>query len=230
MSSKLLYEASNSAMVPERLQHVYWIGGGSGGGKSTIARRLAAQHGFRVYATDEVMADHARRSTPEYSPLLHNFIGMNMDERWVDRSPKTMLGTFPWFQGECFEMIVEDLLSLPRGRGVVVEGFRLLPRLVKPLLPPANRPLGAERGRAVWLLPTPAFREAVIENRGGPAWGFLAKTSDPQRALHNLLERDRLFTEVLREETVRAGLPAIEVDGTIAEDELVTRVTHLYGL
>jgi shikimate kinase len=47
--------------VHEQLQHVYWIGGGSGAGKSTIARRLAAQHGLRVYATDEVMADHEVR-------------------------------------------------------------------------------------------------------------------------------------------------------------------------
>ena len=44
----------------DRLGHVYWIGGGSGAGKSTIARRLAARHGLRLYATDEVMRDHAR--------------------------------------------------------------------------------------------------------------------------------------------------------------------------
>jgi adenylate kinase family enzyme len=32
----------------EALRHVYWIGGGSGAGKSTIARRIAAQHGLHV--------------------------------------------------------------------------------------------------------------------------------------------------------------------------------------
>jgi predicted kinase len=37
-----------------RLRHVYWIGGGSGAGKSTIARRVASRHGLRVYATDDV--------------------------------------------------------------------------------------------------------------------------------------------------------------------------------
>src|SRR6266850_5183777 len=118
----------------EQLQHVYWIGGGSGAGKSTIARRIAAQHGLSVYATDDVMADHARRSTHEDSPLLHRFMAMAMDERWVNRPPKTLLKTFHWFQGEGFNMIIEDLLRLPPGPGVIVEGFRLLPRLVKPLL------------------------------------------------------------------------------------------------
>lgn len=204
------------------LRHVYWIGGGSGAGKSTIARRIAAEHRLRVYSTDDVMADHARRSSPEDSPLLHSFMAMDMDERWVSRSPQTMLETFHWFQGEGFSMIIEDILRLPRERGVIVEGFRLLPRLVKPLLSvPAH---------AVWLLPSPDFRLAVIESRGGSAWQFLARTSDPERALHNLLERDRMFTEILREDTTRLELPVIDVDTTTTEDDLARRVTEVFQL
>lgn len=206
----------------ERLPHVYWIGGGSGAGKSTIARRLAAQHGFHVYATDDVMADHARRSTKENSPMLHEFMAMDMDERWVNRSPRTMLDSFHWFRGEGFNLIVEDLLRLPDDAGVIAEGFRLLPSLVAPVL--------AEPSHAIWLLPTPAFRQAVIESRGGSASGFFAKTSDPERAMRNMLERDRMFTEVLRSETTRLAMPTIEIDGTMTEDDLVTRVTTVFGL
>lgn len=204
----------------EQLQHVYWIGGGSGAGKSTIARRLADQHGLRVYPTDDVMTDHARRSTNEDSPFLHRFMAMDMDERWVNRPPKTMLETFPWFRGEGFNMIIEDLLRLPGEPGIIVEGFRLLPRIVKPLASPAH---------AVWLLPTPDFRRAVIESRGGSASGFLAKTTDPERALCNLLERDRMFTDILREETARLEVPAIEVVATMTEDDLAERVTAVFG-
>ncbi len=213
---------NNYFAVVEQLKHVYWIGGGSGAGKSTIARHLAAQHGLRVYSTDDVMADHARRSLPEDCPLLHRFMDMDMDERWVNRSPKTMLETFHWFQGEGFNLIIEDLLSLPCERGIIVEGFRLLPQLVKPLL--------SESSRAVWLLPAPDFRQAVVNSRGGSAWGFLAKTTDPERALHNLLERDRMFTDILREETARLGLRAIEVDTTTTEDDLTKQVTDLFAI
>ena len=201
---------------------MYWIGGASCAGKSTIASRIAAKHGLHVYATDDVMTDHARRSTPEDAPLLHKFMAMDMDERWLNRSPQTLLETFHWFQGECFNMIVEDLLSLPSESGVIVEGFRLLPRLVKPFLSDATQ--------AVWLLPAPAFREAVIESRGGSAWGFLARTSNPERALRNLLERDRMFTDILREETARVELPSIEVDITMTEDDLFKRVTEVFRL
>jgi 2-phosphoglycerate kinase len=212
-------ETGGSAALRERLQHVYWIGGGSGAAKSTIARRVAAQHGLRVYSTDDVMADHARRSTREDSPLLHRFMAMDMDERWVNRPPKTMLETFHWFQGEGFNMIIEDLLCLPCERGVIAEGFRLLPRLVKPLLSVA--------AHAVWLLPTSDFRQRVVQSRGG---GFLAMTSDPERALRNLLERDQMFTDVLREETARLEVPAIEVDTTMTEDDLARQVTDVFGL
>lgn len=215
-------QTTNNAALQERLRHVYWIGGGSAAGKSTVARRIAAQYGFRVYATDEVMADHARRSTQEDSPLLHTFMQMDMDERWVNRSPKTLLETFHWFQGECFNMIIEDVLRLPREPRVIVEGFRLLPRLVQPLL--------SEPAHAVWLLSTPAFRHNVVQSRGGSAWGFLAKTTDPEKALRNLLERDRMFTDLLREETARLEVHAVEVDGTMTEDDVAKRVTEVFGL
>ncbi len=211
-----------TSAISKQLQNVYWIGGGSGAGKSTIARRLAAQHGLSVYATDDVMADHARRSSREDCPLLHEFMAMDMDQRWLNRSPRTMLETFHWFRGEGFDLIVEDVVRLPPERAVIVEGFRLLPQLVKPLL--------SEPSHGVWLLPTPEFRQAAIESRGGSAWGFLDKTSDPERALRNLLERDRLFTDVLREETARLGLPAVDVDTTMTEDDLVKRVTDVFAL
>lgn len=205
-------------MRSEQLRHVYWIGGGSGAGKSTIARRIAARHGLHHLATDDAMSDHASRSTREDSPLLTEFVAMNMDERWLNRSPQTMFETFHWFRGEGFDRIVEDLLRLPTEPGVIVEGFRLLPGLVKPLAAP---------GRALWLLPTPEFRQAVFERRDS-AYGFLRKTSDPEKALRNLLERDRLFTDRLRDETVRLELCAIEVGIAMTEDELAERVTQAF--
>jgi hypothetical protein len=81
-----------------------------------------------------------------------------MDERWLNWSPETMLESFHWFQGELFGLIVEDLLRLPAEPGVIAEGLRLLPRLVRPLL--------SGPGQAVWLLPAPGFRRAAFGTRG----------------------------------------------------------------
>jgi hypothetical protein len=167
------------------------------------------------------MRDHGGRFTPQEAPWLSRFKAMGMDERWVSRSPETMLESFHWFQGELFGLIVEDLLRFPAGTGVIAEGFRLLPRLVRPLL--------AEPGHAVWLLPTPAFRRAAFASRGS-LWEIARKTSDPGRALRNLLERDRMFTERLCGEAERLGLPVIEVDTTMTEDDLAERVTEALEL
>jgi hypothetical protein len=212
---------SDCGSLSRRLRHVYWLGGASGAGKSTIARRLAARHGLRLYSTDEAMADHAARCSAEDCPCLAAFKAMSMDERWVDRSPQTMLETFHWFRGEGFGLIVEDLLKLPTDQGVVVEGFRLLPRLVKPLL--------HARNQAVWLLPTPEFRLAAFEGRGS-LWSIAEKTTRPERALSNLLERDRLFTVELQDMTEKAVLPVIDVDGSLSESVLERRVATHFGL
>lgn len=208
--------------VRERLRHVYWLGGGSCAGKSTVARRLADEYGLHLYATDDTMAEHGRRSAPEESPLLHEFIAMDMDKRWVDRSPATMLEAFHWFRGEGFGLIIDDLLQIPTDIRVIAEGFRLLPSLVKPLLLASNH--------AIWLLPSPEFRKGVIEQRGWPRSGFLARTSDPERALQNLLERDRMFTDRLREQTEDLGLPAIEVCPAMDAPDVTRTVAEMFGL
>ena len=201
-----------------RLRHVRWIGGGSGGAKSTVAERLAARFDVAVLSTDDAMTDHARRLPPGSAPLLRAFAAMSMDERWVERTPAQMLDTFHWFAGEGFALIVEDLLDFPRDRVVVVEGFRLLPRLVAPLL---LRP-----HQAVWLLATREFRVRAFADRGSTT-DIAARTSDPPRALANLLERDARFTGRLAAEVAEDGWV---VDGAESVDDLVARVATRFGL
>lgn len=185
-----------------------------------MARRLATRHGLHLYATDDVMKDHGDRITPEDGRSLTEFMAMDMDERWVNRSPEAMLETFHWFRGEGFDLIVEDLLRLPSDLPVIAEGFRLLPHLVAPLLDaPAH---------AVWLLPSPDFRRVAFERRGS-LWAIAGRTTNPERALTNLLARDRMFTDRLSEETDRLGLRAIKVDSTLTEDDLANQVANALG-
>jgi hypothetical protein len=146
---------------------------------------------------------------------------MNVDQRWVDRSPQIMLETFHWFRGEGFGLIIEDLLALPPDQGVIAEGFRLPPHLVRPLL--------HDPSHGVWLIPTPEFRRAAFESRG-TMWSIPNKTSNPKRALSNLLERDRLFAERLQGMVETTDLPAVTVDGRLTEDALESCITGKFGL
>jgi hypothetical protein len=144
---------------------------------------------------------------------------MDKDERWVNRSAQTMLDTFHWFRSEGFDLIVEDLLRLPAETGTIVEGSRLLPRLVKPLL--------AQPGHAVSLLPTPESRQAAFDSCGQE---IPRKTSNPELAQRNLLERDRMFTDRLFGETKPLELPVIEIDTALNESELARQVTQTFEL
>jgi hypothetical protein len=202
------------------LRHVRFIGGGSGAGKSTVARRIAANHDIRLYHT-EPLSKYADRTTAADAPLLHGFLAMDMDERWLNRSPQVMLSTFHGFQGEQFDLLVDDLLRLPQKPPVLVDGFTLLPRLVAPLL--------SGRGQAVWLIPTPEFRRLAFDSRGS-TWDIPRKTSDPDRALANLVERDRLFTDALLREASVLDLPVIRVDLGLGIDDLAARVAEVLGL
>jgi hypothetical protein len=80
----------------------------------------------------------------------------------------------------------------------------------------------------VWLIPTPEFRLAAFESRG-TLWTIPRKTSDPERALRNLLERDGLFTERVRRDVEIAGLPFITLERAITENDLVDRVAKQFG-
>lgn len=200
------------------LSHIRWIGGGSGAGKSVIARQLAAKHNAALYDTDIAMAAHVKRCAPERNPYLVAFLGMSLDARWVDRTPQVMLETFHWFNGEGFDLILEDLRGMPRDRPILVEGFRLMPHLVSPLL--------TETNDAIWLLPTAAFRRRAFDKRGS-TMEIPNRTSNPTRALANLLERDALFTQRLHSEAEQLGLHTHVVDGSINEADMTNYVGDL---
>jgi hypothetical protein len=198
-----------AAALRVRLRQVYWIAGGCGAGKSTVARCIAIRWGMSVYSADEVMSNHAGCSTREDAPCLGRFVGMSMDERWVDRSPETMLETFHWFRGEGFGLTIDDLLRLEDGTGVIAECF---PAVAVPRQAAARR--AWPRGMA---LLTPEFRRAAFDRRG---WAIPRRTSKPELAQRNLIECDRMFTDHLVEDTERFELLVIEVDCAMNEDEL----------
>jgi hypothetical protein len=186
----------------DRLRHVRWIGGGSGAGKSTVAAELAARYSMQLYQCDATIGTHGR-ANPDDAPLFTAFVAMDMDQRWVNRSPGEMLSTFHGFQGETFALIVEDLLALGDQRPTLAEG--------------------------VWLLPTPRFRRAALDSRGS-TWDIPNKTTDPERALLNLMERDALFTDELREETRALHLRTIDVDVGIGVEQLINDVADCLDL
>ena len=199
-----------------RLGHVRWLGGSSGAGKTTVASILARHYGLRIYSTDSAIAPHGSQPGSD-APLLGQFRDMTMDERWLTAGSATMHAKFPWFAGERFDRVVSDLRGMPSEPLILAEGFRLLPRLVAPLL--------AQPWQAVWFVSSSEFRRRAFQRRRREQQ-FWLRTSDPVVAFERLLERDAMFADGVVRDAERLQLKIIRVDGDRSEDAVAEETAH----
>lgn len=175
-----------------------WIGGGTGGGKTTTARELAVRHGLRRFSIDSFWYAYDERwAQPRKSP----------DEQWLETPPKVQAAEFDETSRRMLRFALDDLAELPDAP-TVVEGPQILPDLVP------------DGDQAVFLVPTPEWQRAVLLPRPMPS-------SDPDRALANRLVKDRLYADRVAALARERGFPVVEMDGTrelVAEVESVLDV------
>ena len=118
----------NNKKIRQDLQHVYWIAGGPGAGKTTVSGILAKRYGFTLYDGDKhAFGDHWERATPENHPVIY----------WAkSRTQKEGSGSWFWeisieeiiqrlldLGREDFEMVIEDLYHLPENKHILVDTF-----------------------------------------------------------------------------------------------------------
>lgn len=210
---------SDAGDLAARLRHVLWIGGGTGAGKTSITTALADARGLQTYHYDFHDArDHSERIDPERHPAMHAFATMSMDERWVLRPPEEMAREAVNSSRERMEMAIEDLLARPPGVPILAEGPWFFPEFVAPLL--------TDTHQAIWLVPTDAFREHALRDRG---WVTVEGTSDGDRARANRLARDAVLTDQVRQSAKRLGLRVIEIDGTRSLADVTAAVAEHFA-
>ncbi len=199
------------------LPHVFWIGGSTDSGKTSVAKALAARHGWQEYHYDLLdrleWPGHWARIDPVRHPNVFAARGRSRDEAWVKTTPDEMVAEWLTTTPERFQLTLEDLSALASTPPVVAEGYGLLPDLVLPLL-------GSDR-QAIWLVSTDEFKRASYERRGK---GRFADTSDPARARRNHIGRDLLLATHVRRRALDLGLTVVDVDGSRGLEETVARV------
>jgi hypothetical protein len=189
--------------VKAPLRHVLWIGGASGAGKTTIARRIARRHGLRWYNADARTWAHRDRAIAAGHPAALRWEAMTPEERRTQATPAEQLEQS--LHAARGPMVVDDLRRLPATPLVVAEGTTVSPAVVSSGI--------ADRSRAVWLLPTPAFRRSGIEERG----------PQPADALYGLVGE-----EIKREARAQA-VPILVVDGSRGIEAMVAAVEGLFA-
>jgi len=178
--------------MPEAL----FVGGGTGGGKTTLARALATRHGLRVLHVDAFWYVHEERSGEQPPPP---------DVQWLEWTPAKQAEDFERISRLMLGYVLEDLPSLPSRPAVIVEG----PQVVPDLLP--------RDANAVFLTPTPEFQRAVLSPRPMPS-------SDPARALEARLVKDRLYADRVAALARERGFTVIDVDGSTPPEEIRAEV------
>lgn len=181
------------------LEHVLWIGGPPGSGKTTVASRIARRHGLRLYSTDTKTWEHRDRAIREGNPAAIRWEAMTPSERW-ERPPDELLAMS--IQLARGRMIIDDLRNLPASPLIVAEGSPISPVLV------------ADRSRAIWLLPTPELQRAQLDER---------KLEPGAAALY-----ERAAVEIDRQAREH-DLPVLVVDGSRGLDEMVDAVERHFA-
>src|ERR1041385_5868650 len=193
----------------ERLEHVLWIGGGCGAGKTTIALELAHRLDLQVYPVDGHGYDLERR--------LGRVRRQSHDDLWLKPAPEELAERFVAASAEKMPLILDDLRAMGGGPLVLAEGPQLFPDLV------AAHVASPEHG--VWLVPNQEFQEWALRRRGGMS----SPPSDAQRALRNRLARDSILNSLIRDQAVERGLTVLEVDRARSLDEMTEAVAAYFG-
>jgi hypothetical protein len=210
-----LPEAHDRTELRRSLEHVFWIGGPSDAGKTTAARILIQQRRWQWYPCDLHEHNHLiARADPVLHPNIYQALGRSFDESWVNPTPQQLFEQVLATNEERFPMICDDLRLMPQRPPVLVEGPRLFPKLVAPILTSLRQ--------AIWLLPTEAFIRESQVRRDKPS--LRVESSDPERFRVNFLARDSLLADYIRDEVVKLGLTYIEIDGQRTAEEIADSI------
>lgn len=195
------------------LTHILWIGGATDTGKSTIARQLGETYALPVYHYDEYDLTH-HQELAQTDPKIEAYLQASLEENWVQQTPETLrertLNSFNYR----FPLVVRDLEALRAEKWIIAEGFGFTPELIMPYL--------ADKQQAIWLIPSLEFKIAAVERRNKPSFRF--KTSDPDRAKSNLVNRDLLLAQYYEEETAKYDGRCVVVDETKSIEDMVALV------
>jgi hypothetical protein len=213
-------EALSENDLCRSLAHVFWLGGPSDSGKTSVMNLIVQRRRWQRYPCDFHEHNHLiARADPVLHPAIYQSMGRSLDEAWLHPKPQQLYENILATNDERFPMICDDLRVMPRKPPVLVEGPRLFPKLVVPVLTNLNQ--------AIWLIPTADFARASQERRDKPSGRY--GSSDPERLRQNFLERERLLAEYIVSEVARLGLPFIEVDGQRTIEEIADEVERHFS-
>jgi hypothetical protein len=165
------------------LQRLFWVSGSTCAGKTTTSSLVAERLNYNVYHCDEHEAQQRQRASFDRHPSWFSYAQLTGDALWLQpveqhRAMEEKACT------EQFELIVEDLAKcLKADSGPLIYDGYISPHILSALLP--------NKTHAYYLVASDSFQRNFFKER---PWikDVLAKTSNPEQAWDNWMQRDSL--------------------------------------
>ena len=206
------------------LSSLYWLGGSTCSGKTTICAQLSERFGVTVSHRDDFIEDHFKRANPQDHPAICEWLYLRKEatraeilERSVDDLVTLLIGAFR----EDFALTQEDLLKEKLASGTVVEGLRLLPDIIAPLLERSNL--------AAWLVLSPDLHRTLIEARSAKS-AHRETTVEAARLREHLSQTFIGLGGRLTEMAAERGTEVIEIRTMEELREVPDTLARIWGL
>ena len=112
--------------IKRDLTHVYWLGGSSCAGKTTMSERFEKELGFDIYHIDpKWFGDHLHAADPERHPGMvkhrESVEGLGLQEIFETIPVDDFVESQIQFFTEEFGMIVDDLYEFPKDKPILAK-------------------------------------------------------------------------------------------------------------
>jgi 2-phosphoglycerate kinase len=188
------------------------IGGAPFSGKTTLAKRLAAQRGYALVAIDDLGTAVRALTTAQSHPALHPMAGWDYRAYYLAHPPATLIHHSRQEHDALWPAIVAVLNAHLQWAGpVILEGWQLDPAYVASVTHP--------RLRACWLL----IDDAILEARLRADTAFYQGCADVERLILHYLARCRWVNDRVRQAAVHEASVVLAVEAGETVDTLLTR-------
>ena len=200
--------------------NIYYIGGSTCAGKSSVAEILSKKHDLYYFKTDDFLDRYMQAGARKGYPVCRKTAGMSAEQVWMREPLLQCREEFDIYR-EIFEFVAADLDRIEWKGGIITEGTAYLPELMKQF--------GVPGSRYIVITPTKEFQVIHYRKRAFVPL-VLEGCSDKEKAFRNWMDRDVLFAQEVRRQCHKENYVSVINDGNMDLDELANLVAAHFEL
>lgn len=201
------------------LDNIYWIGGSTCCGKSTITEMLVKEHGFKYYKCDDLLERYIAIGIKKGNKLMKTINARTQDETWMRDVSEQVEEIFEFYR-YALTIIMKDLKKYNKQK-VIVEGSVLLPEFADKMK--------LEKNRYICMTASRVFLMDKYKERKWVKY-YLRTCNNWEQAFDNWMVRDVEYGNIVRKEASELDYTVLTIDGQQTIDEVYTQVKTAFEL